>query len=112
VALDRRLVDAQPAARMIKRFDEVARDRVLNHPRYSVTAKHCNQHDYLDGKRAALGAGSWTGSDDTPIAAAPPHPERARSGAAAGGAVGACTRRSTTFGAGSALEMGPLAGSP
>ena len=30
VALDRGLVDAHPATRMIKRFDEVARDRVLS----------------------------------------------------------------------------------
>jgi hypothetical protein len=89
---------------MIKRFDEVARDRVLNHPRYSVTAKHCNQHDYLDGKRAALGAGSWTGSDAKHNVLGPALPQEARWERAP--AV------PTTFGAGSAREMGPLAGSP
>ena len=37
-------------------FDETVIGRTLNHPRYSVTARHYNQHEYLDEKRAALDA--------------------------------------------------------
>jgi integrase len=37
-------------------YDETTIGRVLNHARYSVTAKHYNQHAYLDEKRRALEA--------------------------------------------------------
>jgi integrase len=37
-------------------FSETVIGRVLNHARYTVTAKHYNQHEYLDEKRAALDA--------------------------------------------------------
>lgn len=37
-------------------FDETTIGRVLNHARVSVTAKHYNQHAYLDEKRNALTA--------------------------------------------------------
>ncbi len=37
-------------------YDETTIGRVLNHARVSVTAKHYNQHQYLDEKRAALAA--------------------------------------------------------
>jgi len=37
-------------------FDETTIGRVLNHARYTVTAKHYNQHVYLDEIRRALTA--------------------------------------------------------
>jgi integrase len=37
-------------------FDETTIGRVLNHARYTVTAKHYNKHLYLDEKRRALEA--------------------------------------------------------
>ena len=37
-------------------FSETVIGRLLNHARYSVTAKHYNQHDYLDESRQALDA--------------------------------------------------------
>lgn len=37
-------------------YSETVIGRLLNHARYSVTAKHYNQHDYLDEARAALDA--------------------------------------------------------
>jgi len=38
------------------RFDETTIGRCLNHARVTVTAKHYNQHEYLDEKRRALTA--------------------------------------------------------
>lgn len=54
-------------------FSETVIGRVLNHARYSVTAKHYNRHDYLTETRAALDA--WD-AELTRILANQPKPSK------------------------------------